>query len=150
MDIEKELHEQLDKMPDSFIVGVVLPAEHYDEANVHLLRYMITKKRASGAYVAINKPYNHMINLLKEKNISTENVFFIDCITKSLGGNAKKQKNCIFVESPAHLTDLSITLHEVFNIPGQKKRFLYIDSLSTLSIHNKIDLVLKFVHYITG
>tara|TARA_Y100000310_G_C20035065_1_gene513525 strand:- start:87 stop:386 length:300 start_codon:yes stop_codon:yes gene_type:complete len=61
-----------------------------------------------------------------------------------------KEKNCVFVESPEHLTDLSVALHKFFTSSNEKNRFLYIDSLSTLTIHNNLDTVLRFIHYVTG
>ena len=55
-----------------------------------------------------------------------------------------------FINSPSHLTDLSIALHKYFTSSEDKNRFLHLDSLSTLNIHNEAGSVLKFVHYLTG
>ncbi len=125
-------------------------SDKYEEANMHLLSFLVNRKKASGSYVAISKPYNYTLNLLGNKGIKTDNIHFIDCLTKSLGSKAINAKNCVFVESPAHLTELGIALHNYFTSSEQKNRFLYIDSISSLLIHNSIDAVLKFVHYVTG
>jgi hypothetical protein len=146
----EELERELEDLPENFIVGVVMPADKYEEANLHLLSFLVNRKKSSGSYVSVSKPYNHTINLLKNKSIKTDNIHFIDCLTKSLGGDTSGIGNCVFVESPAHLTELGIALHDYFTSSGEKNRFLYIDSLSSLSIHNKPDAVLKFVHYVTG
>lgn len=111
---------------------------------------MVNRKKAFGSYVAISKPYNHIQNSLKNKGINTDNIHFIDCITKGLGGKICEGDKCVLIESPAHLTELSVVLHEFFTSSGDKNRFIYIDSISTPGIHNTPDQVLKFVHYLTG
>ena len=146
----RELEKELEDLPENFVVGVVMPNDSYEAVNMHLLSFLINRKKASGGYVSISKPYNYIMGLLENKSIRTDNLFFIDCITKGLGGELPKQGNCVFVESPAHLTDLSVALHKFFTSSGDKGRFLYIDSLSTLCIHNSLNDVLKFIHYVTG
>ena len=146
----KKLEKELENLPKNFIVGIVMPSDSYEEANIHLLSFLVNKKKAKGSYVAVSKPYNHTVSLLKSKDINIGNIHFIDCLTKSLGSKDIKAKNCVFIESPAHLTELGIALHDYFTSSGEKNRFLYIDSISSLLIHNSIDAVLKFVHYVTG
>ena len=127
-----------------------MPNDNYEDTNMHLLSFLINRKKYTGGYVSVNRPYTHVINLLKNNDIKTNNIFFIDCITKGLGGKTPKKANCVFIQSPEHLTDLSIALHNYFTSSGDKNRFLYIDSISTLGIHNSTDNILKFIHYITG
>ena len=146
----KNLEKELENLPENFIVGIVMPSDRYEEANMRLLSFLVNTKKSRGSYVAVSKPYNHTISLLKHRDINTDNIHFIDCLTKSLGSKATKTKNCVFINSPAHLTELGIALHDYFTSSGEKNRFLYIDSISSLLIHNNIDTVLKFVHYVTG
>ena len=146
----KKLEKELENLPENFIVGIVMPSDRYEEANMRLLRFLVNKNKSKGSYVAVSKPYNHTISLLKNEDINTDNIYFIDCLTKSLGSKTIISKNCVFIESPAHLTQLGIALHDYFTSSGEKNRFLYIDSISSLLIHNDIASVLKFVHYVTG
>lgn len=146
----KNLEKELENLPENFILGIIMPSDRYEEANMRLLSFLVNKKKSKGSYVAVSKPYNHTVSLLKRKDINTDNIHFIDCLTKSLGSKVTKTKSCVFIESPAHLTELGIALHDYFTSSGEKNRFLYIDSISSLLIHNSIDTVLKFVHYVTG
>src|SRR3989338_674643 len=146
----KNLEKELENLPENFILGIVMPSDRYEEANMRLLRFLVNTKKSKGSYVTVSKPYNHTISLLKNMDINTDSIHFIDCLTKSLGSKTIKAKNCVFIESPAHLTELGIALHDYFTSSGEKNRFLYIDSISSLLIHNSIDTVLKFVHYVTG
>ena len=146
----EKLDKQLGKLPSGFIVGVITKSKNYQDINMHLLDYLITHKGSSGSYVTINRPYLNVLDILKSRNIDASKLHFIDCITKKLGGKIPNVKNCKFVSSPSHLTELSIALHNYFTGSTEKDRFLHLDSLSTLCIHNNSKDVIKFIHYVTG
>jgi hypothetical protein len=146
----KKLEKQLKDLPENFIVGVVMPSDNYEDANTHLLNFLINRKKSSGGYISVSKPFNHIVGLLKSKDIDADNLYFIDCITKGLGAELPCINNGVFIDSPSHLTELGIAIHKYFTSESNKNKFLYIDSISTLCIHNKIENVLKFIHSVTG
>ena len=146
----EKLKKELKGMPKNFIVGIIMPNNSYEDLNMNLLRYIINDKKSSGAYVSISKPYNHTLSLLKKSGISSNNIHFIDCITKGLGTSLQGDSKCTLVNGPSNLTELGIVLHNFFISSKEKNRFLYIDSISSLCIHNSLDSVLKFMHFITA
>ncbi len=147
--IEK-LEKSMKDLPDNFIVGLVVKSDDYEQVSLHLLDVLINKMGNTGSYVAINKPYENVIHTLEKHKIDHKKLFFIDCITKKLGGENLDVSNCLFLDSPESLTELGIALHEYSTLTHNKKRFLFLDSISTLGVHNDINRVLKFIHYLTG
>lgn len=145
-----DLKKELQNLPKNFVIGVVMPSENYESTSIDLLRYFINVKNVKGNYVSINRPYSSLIEELSSKGIKTDNLTFIDCITKELGGKVQKVKNCSFIESPSDLTSLGIALHQYFISSGEKNRILYFDSISSMCIHNSTEQVLRFIHYLTG
>lgn len=145
----KKLEKEINKLPENFIVAFVTDSENYEKINLHILDILL-KNKNSGGYITVNRPYKNIIDMLKKNKIDHKNIFFIDCITKSAGGNVSKEKNCVFIDSPDNLTELSIEIHNYIKKTKNEKKFLLIDSLSTLSIHNNPLTLLRFIHYITG
>lgn len=146
----EKIEKNMKDLPDNFIIGLVVKSNNYEEVSLHLLNVLINKMGNTGSYVAINKPYENVINVLDRHKIDHNKLFFIDCITKKLGGGNLDFKNCLFLDSPENLTELGIALHEYSTLTHNKKRFLFLDSISTLGIHNDVNKVLKFIHYLTG
>ena len=146
----EKLDKELSKLPQGFIAGVTTSSDGYKEANLQILNFLVNKQNATGSYITVNRPYANVVETLKERNIDSNKIHFIDCITKTAGGKLPNVKNCEFVSSPEHLTELSIALHNYITSSDEKNRFLHIDSLSTLCVHNDSESILKFVHYLTG
>ena len=80
--------------------------------------------------------------------VNTDKLYFIDCITKKFGGKEQKIKNCVFVDSPENLTDISLELHQ--SMQNSSRKFMFVDSLSTLAVYNNPEMILRFIHYLTG
>lgn len=144
LNIEKELKN----LPDNFVVGLVVNSDKYENVKMDILKYLTNKKRQSGSYVAINKPYQATVDDLKQNKVNTDKLYFIDCITKKFGGKGQNTKNCVFIDSPGDLTEISLELHQ--SMQNQERKFLFVDSLSTLAVYNNPEMILKFIHYLTG
>lgn len=145
--MRKTIEAELKNLPDNFVVMAIVPFKHFEEVNMHLLSIMIDKYNAKGSYITVNRPYKSMVKLLERKNINVRNLFFIDCITKELREKADT-KNCYFVGSPSNLTEIAIALDPVFK--EGKHRFVFLDSLDTLTVYNSVESVIRFAHFLTS
>jgi len=78
----------------------------------------------------------------------------IDCITKSIGGNAVESENIKIAVSPLDLTGIGVRIGQFFEDFLKKKDFkkiqLHINSLSTLLMYSNINTVFRFIHVFTG
>ena len=119
-------------------VLLVIPNEFYNDALMRTINQIADGKIC---YITINKGYSALTLLLKKNKINLNNFFFIDCITKTVKA-AKDAKDCIYVSSPNALSELGITISK--SVQKHKPRFIILDSLSTLLIYHKDDVVSKF------
>ena len=145
----EKLKKEFDNLPENFIVGLIIKSENYEDINLKILDYFINKKKEKGSYITVNRPYENIVQVFREKNINVDNLYFIDCITKRLGGKPGFARNVVFIDSPENLTDLSLRLHQAV-ATNKERTFVFMDSLSTLSIYNNPEVMLKFIHYLTG
>ena len=143
MDLSKEFKD----LPENFIVSVIVPTDNYEEVNMHILNRFIGEEDKHGIYITLNRPYDNIIELMKKDKIDIKKLSFIDCISKEIK-KTKGNVDCIFVRSPADLTEIAVALDDLFE--RNKHGFIFFDSLDTLLFYNKLDRVIKFIHFITG
>ena len=145
----KSLRSFIKNLKPKSVVLFIIDAEKYHEVHPLLLKIIIEEKCFAGIYITVNKPYKTLVNYLKENSIPTENIFFIDTISKFASEEVKITEDCLFIPSPSHLTDLGIALSQALEAMKHKKnKFIFLDSLSTLLIYNSFDVVAKFIHFI--
>ncbi|MFW6450562.1 MAG: hypothetical protein ACOCZ6_05915 [Nanoarchaeota archaeon] len=94
------------------------------------------------SYVALSRPYQSLVESFKKQKVNTDNIFFIDTSTKMTGKEDPQADNCLFIESPSALTNLSIAINKV--VEASEPKFVFFDSLSTLLIYNPEQMIIKF------
>ena len=82
-----------------------------------------------------------------EEKIETQNLFFIDTISKYIGKNELTQSDSIvYIDDPANLTEIGIvTKLGIEKISGEK--VLIFDSLTTLSLYNSSKNIARFYNF---
>ncbi len=123
------------------IVVAVMSNKSYSEKIVSLAKQACDTCSAL-IYVSLNKPYDPLNASLKKGKVRLDNILFIDGISASAGQKVEA-KNCICVQSAGALTQISIVISKAMK--AGKFDGLLFDSLSTLLIYNKKDVVVKFV-----
>jgi len=147
-DIEK-ITTAFKDLPEHWLLLFVINAEDYLEKNMAVLNEVLNQEDTVGVYVTLNRPYSLLTKILEKNNINTDKLFFIDCITKTLGLE-KDNKKCLFLENPQNLTNITIAIDEISSVIPSKNKLLLVDPMGTLLIYNRAETVSKFLHILTG
>lgn len=139
----------LDEINDTDILLLLSNAETYSHTSIDVLQQFVNKKNLPGVYVSFSKPYDSLKKTLEDV-IDLGMVTFIDCMTMTTIGRSEKNEGCIYLSSLTNLSDLGISITQAVKGIKNEEKFILIDSLSTLFIYNKPDVVSKFMHYIIG
>lgn len=146
----EKIKNAFDDLPEHWLLLFIVDAKEYLETNVAILKEVMEREEdIVGVYVTLNRPYASLIKILEQNKIKTDSLFFLDCITKTLGAE-KEEKRCLFLESPQNLTNIAIAIDEIVKAMPVKNKFLFFDELSTLLIYNQTGTVAKFLHFLTG
>jgi len=146
----KELADYLRQMPKEFVVLITVKADDYSKVNAEILRILANEDKMPGLYVTINKPYTTMKRSLEADGVLTDNLFFLDCITKTAGGRPEEAKDVMYLDSPQNLTGLGLAVGEAISDMPSGEKFLFMDSLTTLLLYHNAGTVAKFSHFLTG
>lgn len=137
----------IDKISENQIILLIIPSGNYLRTLLNIVKGLIQKNK-NLFYITSNKPHIALTKTLNENGISPDNFFFVDLITKQAIRKPKPVNNCLFIDSPTSLLDISIAISEV--IEKHKFANTLFDSLSTLLIYLKPDTLTKFVHTLSA
>jgi KaiC/GvpD/RAD55 family RecA-like ATPase len=118
-----------------------------DNAKINAQILKLLTGRGFGIYITANQPYASLVEMLTENGVDIKNLFFVDCITKRVKESPEEDENCIYIDSPKNLTDISISITEALEA-AEGEKFLFMDSLSTLLIYNPADVLARFSHFL--
>ena len=98
----------------------------------------------------------HILEWYKENklNLPLSKIAIVDCVTKTLGGEAVENENIKIASSPVDLTGIGVKISQFFEDFFMKKNVqkiqLHINSLSTILMYSNIQTVFRFLHVFTG
>jgi len=147
----RSLKEEFKKLKglDEYVALVTVDAKNYAKTNLGIIK-QLTKEQTPGVYVTLSKPYETIFETMQKKGIDTRLIIFIDAVTKTAGGELRKEENCLYIGSPERLSDISIAMDQAVTALPSAKRFLFFDSLSILLIYSQPKTVARFIHFLAG
>jgi len=135
---------ELDNLSDKWIVMVETSAEKMVGNSLSIIKHLIDNGSV-GIILSASRPYNNLLNLYEKNGIDTSKILFIDCISKSQKIDLAQQGNVIYHNAVSDLTNISLSIRKTLDkIPGEK--FVFIDSITTMLIHNNPEIFTRFVH----
>jgi KaiC/GvpD/RAD55 family RecA-like ATPase len=146
MGAEDEIRKQLAQFPDRSAVSIVTDIDNY----VPVLKGVVGFTSESGTkciYVTCTIPARVVLEQLADTNINPENVFFIDSISHMVGSSGEDRAQVLFVESPTMLEGIMLKVDTWLKKIKDGKRLVFLDSVSTLAMHNEGPLLSEFLHY---
>jgi KaiC/GvpD/RAD55 family RecA-like ATPase len=146
MGAEEELKKQLSGFPERSAVSIVTDIDNY----VPVLKGVVGFASASNTkciYVTCTIPARVVLEQLAGSSVSPDNIFFIDSISHMVGSTSDEKTQTLFVESPTMLEGIMIKVDTWLKKLKEGKKLVFLDSVSTLAMHNDAALLSEFLHY---
>ncbi|KUO41481.1 MAG: hypothetical protein AVW06_01240 [Hadesarchaea archaeon DG-33-1] len=142
----KKIEKELTSLPEGWIGLLETSTEKAMKVNLATLK-ILTDKNYNGIVLSASRPYSNLVSLYKNNDINIKKIWVIDCISKSQGSKLGEDDNVLYLENVSALTNISISINEcIKKIKG--KKFIFIDSITTMLIYNKPSIYAKFIHNI--
>jgi hypothetical protein len=124
----------------SQIIISILPEEPLQATRLEIFKSLIANSK-NFCCISFSKPYTTLMAEFKSCGIDT--AFIIDTLTTSVH-QPPKVADCIFIQSPSSLTDISVAVSKVMAEKPQVN--LVLDSLSSLLLYENQYTLIKFLH----
>jgi KaiC/GvpD/RAD55 family RecA-like ATPase len=147
--IYQRIESSLKELGEKFCAILMEKQSDYVMINNQLLKFFLSQG-GKGIYVTVNKNISDLLEKFEGTGIDTKNVVFIDAISVMGSGEKIEGKNYHYLDSPKDLVEITLEIEKAANAIGEGKKFIIIDSLSTLLVYNKEATVERFVHSLSG
>jgi len=111
----------------------------------NFIKDLTNSHNSKGMYITLSLGHSRIIQDLKAKKIKVDNLFFIDCISKT---ESKEKHMCVKIDSPEFLTELSLAITHATE--QDKYSFILFDGIDVLSVYNDDSTTDRFIHYIAN
>jgi len=146
--IKEKLEHRMGGMADNAVILISSKSEDHTLVVSNALNVLVNQRDMGGVYISVSRPYESITAAMKSAGIPREDVHFIDCISQMAGSVQQASDNVVFVENPSSLEEISMYLDRMLAKVQNPKKFLFLDSLSSLLIYNTDKSVKEFTHFL--
>jgi|SRR3989338_4835287 len=114
--------------------------KNYNELLINKVKEIVNNDKV--CYATLNKGRDAIVASLKKNKIKSDNFFFVDSITETVV-DIKNTKDCIYVSSPNALEEIDSAIDKA--VEKQNPKFIIFDSLNSLKIYHKNNMILNFI-----
>lgn len=148
--MDKKIADLLSPLGNNFTGLVLMESDKYNLVRGGVMRWLFEVKKIPGVYITTNSAFKELKNTLTDNKIDYSKARFIDSISRMSNIKEVETKICEYVDAPTALTEIMLALEkEASSLKGDKK-FLVLDSVSTLLVYNDEESIKKFVHSLIG
>lgn len=141
----KELHRSLKEAikDKGSVIVLESPAEEYAEANISSIEYLL-KNGYEGVYLSFQRPYNNICSIFTKNKIDIKKLFIIDGATGFSGVKQKSHPRCVNIAVGSGIEKIVKAINTSLAKLKSKKRFVFVDSLSTMALHETLSETSRF------
>lgn len=140
-----KLADELAELPPSAIALSIRDDTYFDAIRGVVDRFA-TKKDLNTIYISAAIPSQSIIDVLKILEIEMERIYFVDSVSHTMMGSAKKPENVLLVESSTMLENIMLKVEYLMKKSEGKGSVILLDSINALAIHNSSKILSEFVH----
>lgn len=146
--VTKLIEKHVAKQKGKWVFMFELPEEQYFEVNLETVKVLINKGY-SGLYISLHRPYQNLVSLLKGKKINTNKLFFIDAASSQAEVKGKETEKCTYISKELNIDELTRAIYKMLPKIKGKKKFLFLDSITTLTLYQPLSEALRFAEFLS-
>ena len=143
--ISRKLQQEFEDLPKNWIVMLETSAKNSLNVGIEMLKILI-KKGLLAVILSASRPCSNLRQLYAKNNLDLNKIFVLCAVCKPQKNFAKEADNIFHAQSINALTEIYTSLNKITDNFKDNQGFFFIDSISTMLIHNKPRELARFIH----
>lgn len=141
--------EKFSNLTDGWVTLLEIPVEKAMEINVNAIK-VLQDMGYEGVYITLSKDYIELSKIFREKGIDMGKIAFIDGISQMYGVSEVSSPNVTYVSGPLSIDALSDAVTKRVETMHADKKFVFLDSITTILLYNSLEKTIEFSNFITN
>lgn len=143
----KELHKALKQAVENNREGSIIlletPADEYTETNTSSIGFLLDQGY-EGVYMSFQRPFKNLYMNFIRNGIDVNKLFIIDCASALNDQPNENNPRCVCISNESEVDNMIQAIYNSVSNLRCKKRFVFVDSLSTMALHEPLAETIRF------
>jgi len=146
--VTKLIGKHVARQKDKWIFMLEVPEDKYFDVNIESIKVLV-KKGFSGVYVSLHRPYENIVSLFKKNKININKLHIIDAASSQAEIKGKETEKCTYISKQLNIDELTRAIYKMLPRIKGKNKFLFLDSITTLTLYQPLSEVLRFAEFLS-
>jgi KaiC/GvpD/RAD55 family RecA-like ATPase len=143
------LKEKYKKLGKGWLTLIEVPSDKHMKINSEAIRVLVNELNYTCIYITLTKPFTELDKLFKSNGINSDNLYYIDAISKMYGEDEEDTKKCIYTSGPLDIDSLSVSVKSLLSSIQSEKKCVFLDSVTTVLLYNSMPRTIRFSKFLT-
>jgi KaiC/GvpD/RAD55 family RecA-like ATPase len=102
-----------------------------------------------GIYITLSKDYIELAKIFRKQGIDMKRLAFVDGVSQMYGIGAADAPGVKYISGPLSLDGIIAAITDIIPVMKSKKKFVFLDSITTVLLYNSLERTLKFTEFLT-
>jgi KaiC/GvpD/RAD55 family RecA-like ATPase len=144
---KKSIEQAIQMDKHGVIIMIELPVNAYFEMNSSTIK-LLTNQGFEGIYISFQRPFKNISSFFKSEGIDTSTILFVDAATALSGEQQNEDPRCIHISQALDIDELVKAIYLSLPKLKSKKKFIFIDSLTTISLYKPLSQIMRFSEFL--
>jgi KaiC/GvpD/RAD55 family RecA-like ATPase len=145
--INQKLLNVLNKHSSGVVVMSELSTENYFVEILSSVKKLVDNYY-EGVFISFQRPFSNLESLFKRFNIDYSKLFVIDVASSFASQESVSNPNVVSISQDVDVDDLIRSIYMAISKINTYKKFIFIDSISTLTLHKPLSETLRFSEFL--
>jgi KaiC/GvpD/RAD55 family RecA-like ATPase len=146
--ITEMLNDHFSKLKHGWVSLLQIPVENSMEVNIESIK-VLQSLGYEGVYITLSKDYVELTKIFREHDLDMGKLAFVDGVSQMYGIGAVDAPNVNYISGPISLDGIVAAITDIIPAIKSEKKFVFLDSITTVLLYNSLDRTLKFSEFLT-
>ena len=132
---------------NGLVILIIIPAELYLDSNMESVKFFLDHG-FEGVYISFQRPFKNLSLFFERQGVNINKLFIIDGTTKFSKEVQDKNPRCAYISLDFEINDIIQKVRSSLSKLNGKKRFVFVDSLTTMALYESMSETMKFPEYL--
>jgi KaiC/GvpD/RAD55 family RecA-like ATPase len=143
----QELLGALRRHENGSVIMTELPSDTYMMVASSSLRALL-EDGFEGVYISFQRPFSNLVSVLKDHDVNVEKLIVVDVASAIAQEERAVHDRCVHISEQIDINELVRAIYTSLPRLSRGKRFVFIDSISTISLHKPLSETLRFSEFL--
>lgn len=145
--IDQSLVNVMNKNKHGIVIMTELPTENYFDITASCIKRMV-EDGYEGIYISFQRPFANLDSSLRRRGVNVDKLLFIDVASSLAMDSQNTDSKVIHISQNIDVNELVRVIYSSLPQIKTREKFIYIDSLSTITLHKPLSETLRFSEFL--